>query len=334
MASPQKEEAELLEAQLAQRSGELAPTPALDTRPRDTSSGPQAVKALVDDKVSGADESSKTSSSVAVLFDASVQQQPLVTLWYFWTLPGFKRLRRAMRAGLGLTLLNQLTGINTVMLFGATVVQGMGYSLHAAIWATVLLCLTQAVGVFIAVWQIDGAGGRRFVALRSCALMCLSLVLLSASASTTATSFTSSDQDKGKFNIQSLAMPALLLYLFAFGVGLSPLCWVYNVEVYPTSARNLCSDQAFLLNIACTSLVSSSFLPMKNAIGLGGVFAMFGAVAAIGGIFVYLYLDETAGKTLEELEQEVLRSTSTSNAASGEENEALLQQYSFSGKRK
>ncbi|CAD7936280.1 unnamed protein product, partial [Amoebophrya sp. A120] len=261
---------------------------------------PQGSVILTPKKPLGAPQVDSGRSEVE-LAASGPREHPVLTLYRFWTLPGYKRLRTAMKSGLGLTVMNQLTGINTVMLFGATIVQEMGFSLRTAIWATVALTVTQAGGVVLAVVEIDSAGGRRQIALRSCALVFLSLMVLGIATSV------GEPED-----YRMLAISSLLLYLFAFGYGLSPLCWVYNAEVYPTSVRALCSGQAFLVNILCTSLVTTLFLPLEKEIGLGGVFGIFGGVALVGGMLIYLYLSETAGKTLEELEKEVLRSASTS----------------------
>lgn len=84
-----------------------------------------------------------------------------------------------MLLGLFLMALNQLTGINTVMYYGVTILERVGFKTHDAIWLGALCDLVQTCGVVISVNQMDGYG-RRHLALRSCCLVAVALLLLSA----------------------------------------------------------------------------------------------------------------------------------------------------------
>ena len=90
-----------------------------------------------------------------------------------------RELRRAALLGVGLMALNQLSGINTVMYYSATVLVGVGFSARVAVWIAAVSCLAQLLGVCLSVYTMDRHGRRR-TALRSAVAVVVSLLLLSS----------------------------------------------------------------------------------------------------------------------------------------------------------
>ena len=90
-----------------------------------------------------------------------------------------RELRRAALLGIGLMALNQLSGINTVMYYSATVLVGVGFSARVAVWIAAVSCLAQLLGVCLSVYTMDRHGRRR-TALRSAVAVVVSLLLLSS----------------------------------------------------------------------------------------------------------------------------------------------------------
>ncbi|CAK0879108.1 unnamed protein product [Prorocentrum cordatum] len=127
------------------------------------------------------------------------------------------RVRRAIVIGFGLQMLNQLTGINTVMYFGASILVSAGFDQTQSIWLSCLCNFAQVTGVAIQLCQIDTMG-RRFTALTSSVGVVLSLLLLGVA-------FHAS-------NLQWLCVLALMSYLVSFGAGMSGVPYVVNSEIY------------------------------------------------------------------------------------------------------
>ncbi len=104
-------------------------------------------------------------------------------------------------------------------------------------------------------------------------------------------------------------LPMLLLVLAAiacYSVSLAPVTWVVISEIFPNRIRGAA------MAIAISSLWIACFLltytfPMLNArLGSAGTFCLYGAICAAGFLFVFCKMPETKGKTLEDIERELV----------------------------
>ena len=195
-------------------------------------------------------------------------------------------LRRAALLGLLLMALNQLSGINTIMYYSSTIFE-RSHGYRVALWLAAAANLAQLLGVLIALYTIDRQG-RRLTALRSCALVAVTLAALAISYALSAT---------------TLSVVLIMLYLLAFGSGLSGACWVVTAEIYPMRVRAAAVALATFTNWIFNFVVSQSFLSLADAITYSGSFGVYGGVALIGGLLLYRYLPETSGVHLEAIER-------------------------------
>ena len=104
-------------------------------------------------------------------------------------------------------------------------------------------------------------------------------------------------------------LPMLLLVLAAIGcyaMSLAPVTWVIISEIFPNRIRGAAMSLAVAaLWIACFILTYT--FPILNArLGAAGTFWLYAAICAAGWIFIFFKLPETKGKTLEQIEQELV----------------------------
>ncbi|XP_046387341.1 facilitated trehalose transporter Tret1-2 homolog isoform X2 [Ischnura elegans] len=94
----------------------------------------------------------------------------------------------------------------------------------------------------------------------------------------------------------------MLLYVCVSMVGLLAIPWTMTAELFPTEIRGLANS--VVLSLAHLLLFSGLqvYPSMLDALGPHGVLWMFAAVSAVSGIFVYFFLPETYGKSLDEIE--------------------------------
>ena len=107
-------------------------------------------------------------------------------------------------------------------------------------------------------------------------------------------------------------MWAMVAYLVVFGIGLSPMPWTVNSEIYPQRARATCVSIATGVNWSANYLVAATFLSTSKLLSTGttpsgdpkpdGAFWLYGGIAALGWLWLYGTMPETKGKTLEEIE--------------------------------
>eukprot|EP00930_Biecheleria_cincta_P084744 TRINITY_DN74190_c0_g1_i1.p1 TRINITY_DN74190_c0_g1~~TRINITY_DN74190_c0_g1_i1.p1 ORF type:complete len:511 (+),score=79.13 TRINITY_DN74190_c0_g1_i1:49-1581(+) len=218
------------------------------------------------------------------------------------------RVRRALILGCGLQMLQQWSGINTIMYYGATIMQrsGPAYDVRSNtcftdenkrdVASTIIFTTSQIVGVGVS-WLLVDRIGRRPLLLTSLAGVVLSLASLG---------FVFHMNEPSKAAIVSL----IVLYTVSFGVGLSPVPWTVNAEIYPVSVRGACISMSTSMNWFMNFLVTQTFLSWATGLSTyktdsrthpDGVFWLYSALAAVGMAALWARMPETRGVALEDM---------------------------------
>lgn len=199
-------------------------------------------------------------------------------------------MRRALLVGVGLAVLQQITGINTVLFYGSVIFKQYAGTAQdsSAIGANLLIGLVNCVATLVAIFTIDKLG-RKILLLASAGLMALCQFGLA-----------------GAFGMNPppgpLVLTAMLVCVASFAIGLGPGVWVLMSEIFPTRIRGRAMGIATVsLWIACVAL-TLTFLSLARALGPSGAFALYGGICVFTVWFVYRLTPETKGKTLEEIE--------------------------------
>ncbi len=212
---------------------------------------------------------------------------------------GYKELlapyvRPALVIGIGLAIFQQITGINTVIYYAPTILQGVGFSEGGAIAATALGVGVVNVGfTVLAVYIIDRAG-RRPLLIIGLIGMIISLTLLGLVFAT-----------GGAGGVAGLlATICLALYIASFAISLGPVFWLMISEIYPLRIRGRAMSVASIANWGSNWLVALTFPVLLATLGGAGSFWLFAVLGIVAWFFVYFWVPETKGKTLEEIEAE------------------------------
>ncbi|KTF85106.1 hypothetical protein cypCar_00023015 [Cyprinus carpio] len=94
----------------------------------------------------------------------------------------------------------------------------------------------------------------------------------------------------------------VLLILSGFALGWGPTPWLVMSEIFPTRVRGLGSALCVLTNWTCAFIVTKTFQNLVDAITSAGTFWMFSGMCALNVIFTAIFVPETKGKTLEEIQ--------------------------------
>jgi sugar porter (SP) family MFS transporter len=203
-------------------------------------------------------------------------------------------VRPALIIGLGLAIFQQITGINTVIYYAPTILQGVGFSEGGAIAATALGVGVVNVGfTILAVYIIDRVG-RRPLLIVGLIGMTVSLALLGVVFATGGAG--------GAAGL--LATVCLGLYIASFAISLGPVFWLMISEIYPLNIRGKAMSVASFANWGSNFLVALSFPVLLATLGGAGSFWLFAALGIVAWFFVYFRVPETKGRTLEEIEAE------------------------------
>jgi SP family sugar porter-like MFS transporter len=89
-------------------------------------------------------------------------------------------------------------------------------------------------------------------------------------------------------------------------MSLAPVTWVVISELFPNRVRGTAMSVAVLsLWIGCTA-ITFTFPPLTGALGAHGIFWLYGAICIAGLLVVFARLPETKGKSLEQIERELV----------------------------
>jgi sugar porter (SP) family MFS transporter len=200
-------------------------------------------------------------------------------------------IRAALVVGVGLAILQQVSGINTVIYYAPTIVQFTGVdSSSAAILASVAVGIVNVGMTLVAIRLLDRAGRRPLLligsAVMAIALTGLALVFIVGAGSTAGS---------------VVAIGSLMLYVAAFAVSLGPIFWLLNAEIYPLEVRSKAAAVGTMANWLFNFLVSLTFLLLIDALGRGGAFLFYAVICVITFFFCKRLVPETKGKHLEDI---------------------------------
>jgi SP family arabinose:H+ symporter-like MFS transporter len=200
-------------------------------------------------------------------------------------------MRRPLVIAIALAILQQITGINTVLFYGSIIFrEHMGAaSESSAIGLNVLIGSVNFAATIVALMVIDKLG-RKPLLMFSAAAMGVCQLTLGA-----------------LFLIQPPPVYAILALMFvctaAFAVGLGPGVWVVLAEIFPTKIRGRAMGVASVTLWSACVVLTLTYLTLVSTISITGAFWVYATMCAVTLIFVWKVTPETKGRSLEEIEQ-------------------------------
>jgi sugar porter (SP) family MFS transporter len=205
---------------------------------------------------------------------------------------------RAFVTGIGLFLLQQFVGINTIMYYAPSLFREAGMkSPDTAILATVSVGVVNVLATFIAVWLIDRAG-RKPLLYAGLAGMLISLTAIGGV-------FALGDSGGGLETGRATVI-AVWFYIACFAFSLGPIPWIIMTEIFPLNVRGRAVSIATMSSWGSNLIVSFSFLPLFEAAGAAFTYWLYALVSLLGLVFVWRLVPETKGMSLEEIEERLL----------------------------
>lgn len=201
------------------------------------------------------------------------------------------KLMKIIFLGIFLAVLQQWCGINVIFNYAQEVFAGAGYEVSDMLFYVVITGIVNLVATFIAIYTVDRIG-RKGLMLFGAGGLCVFYALLGTGY---------------YFNSTGFHMLLLIVVSIAcYAMTLAPITWVLISEIFPNRIRGAAMSVAVLsLWIACTVL-TLTFPFLNKILGTHGAFWTFGAVCLVGFFVIYKQLPETKGKTLEQIERELV----------------------------
>lgn len=196
--------------------------------------------------------------------------------------------------GILLSAFQQLMGINVVLYYAPEVFKNLGASTDSALLQTIIVGVINLSFTTIAIFTVDKLG-RKPLQIIGAIGMAIGMITLGTT-----------------FFLQLpaiIALTSMLFYIASFAISWGPVCWVLLSEIFPNSIRSKALSIAVAAQWITNYLVSWTFPIMDKNTYLvshfnnGFAYWLYGVISVVAAIFIWKWLPETKGKSLEELEQ-------------------------------
>lgn len=201
--------------------------------------------------------------------------------------------------GIGIMFAQICTGINTIIYYAPTIFKTAGFDSNlTAIYATTGIGVVNFIMTIVAVFFTDRIGRKPLLYFG------LTGVMLSLFALGTSFAFAGVLGSSLKW----VAVGSLVTYIICFAMSLGPIGWILVSEVFPLRIRGIAMSVCTVSNFAFNFFVVGSFPVLLHRIGGAWTFWIFGIVSILCIIFVYFFVPETKGISLEQIESNWRRS--------------------------
>ena len=190
----------------------------------------------------------------------------------------------------------QGVGINSVLGYSVTMFQKAGLSGAFANWADFTFKVVMFVMTALACVLVD-TRGRRFLMLVGTAGVLLGLVFATASFLALDHGFLQPSPVSGL-----VVAAGITIFVAAFAIGPGACTWILPTELLPGRIRATGMGVALLFDYLISTGFQATLLPIVERVGYGVLFGIFAGFGVIYLMAVWLFLPETKGKTLEEIE--------------------------------
>ncbi|HAN00409.1 MAG TPA: MFS transporter [Marinilabiliales bacterium] len=202
-----------------------------------------------------------------------------------------KPMRTVLLIGLFLAIFQQWSGTNVIFNYAQEIFQSAGFQLSDMLFNIVVTGIANLAFTFVAIFTVDKIGRKALMLIGAGGLSTIYLLV----------GLLYYLQVSGSFLV---VLVVLAIAIYAMSLG--PVTWVILSEIFPNKIRGVSMATAtFALWAACFTLTYT--FPMLNAtLNSSGTFWIYSLLCAIGFVIILRWLPETKGKSLEELERELV----------------------------
>ena len=203
--------------------------------------------------------------------------------------------------GLGLSIFQQFVGINVIFYYSNVLWQAVGFSADESAVYTVITSVINVLTTLIAIALIDKIGRKPLLLIGSAgmAVTLLTMSVIFANATVYADGTPSLPGASGV-----IALIAANLFVVAFGMSWGPVVWVLLGEMFPNRIRAAALGLAAAGQWAANWLITVTFPGLREYLGLA--YGFYGICAVLSGLFVWRWVMETKGVSLEDMHGDIL----------------------------
>ncbi|WP_181347401.1 D-xylose transporter XylE [Thalassobacillus sp. CUG 92003] len=197
--------------------------------------------------------------------------------------------------GILLSVFQQFVGINVALYYAPRIFESMGAARDASMFQTIIMGLVNVIFTVIAILTVDKFGRKPLLIIGSIGMTI------------------------GMFGVASLAFAGsigiatlvfIIIYTASFMMSWGPIVWVLISEIFPNKIRGKAVAIAVAAQWAANYFISSTY-PMMMEFSGGLTYSFYGVMSILSGLFVWKFVPETKGKSLEQLEMRLRKKQSS-----------------------
>ncbi|MED3980437.1 D-xylose transporter XylE [Priestia megaterium] len=188
--------------------------------------------------------------------------------------------------GILLSVFQQFVGINVALYYAPRIFESMGAAKDSSMLQTIIMGLVNVIFTVIAILTVDRLGRRPLLIIGSIGMAI------------------------GMFGVASMAfsniigigtLVFIIIYTASFMMSWGPICWVLISEIFPNKIRGRAVAIAVAAQWAANYFISSTY-PMMMEYSGGLTYGFYGLMSILSALFVWKFVPETKGRTLEQME--------------------------------
>ncbi|AUP80476.1 D-xylose transporter XylE [Flavivirga eckloniae] len=194
--------------------------------------------------------------------------------------------KKVIIVGILLSVFQQFVGINVALYYAPRIFESMGAAKDASMLQTIIMGLVNVIFTVVAILTVD-KWGRKPLLITGSIGMAIGMIAISVLAF---------------MDIIGMAtLVFIIIYTASFMMSWGPICWVLISEIFPNKIRSQAVAIAVAAQWAANFFISSTYPPMME-FSSGGTYLFYGIMSVISAIFIWKFVPETKGKTLEEMD--------------------------------
>jgi len=202
---------------------------------------------------------------------------------------------KILLVGIFLQMFQQLVGINVMIYYAPTI---LGYAGLAGIIAMMTVPTVNMLFTFPAIRLVEKWGRKKLLYVGALCMM------ISMSAAGAAFTIIGGHTDSSAILLapKIILLAAIIIYIFGFAVSWGPVAWLVCSEIFPLQGRELGMTVTTMVNWTFAGLLMDNALTFMNIHGNALIFFVFSVFCIFAIVFVAVFVPETRGVTLEQIE--------------------------------
>ena len=198
---------------------------------------------------------------------------------------------KVLLLGLVIAVFQQWCGTNVIFNYAQEIFVGAGFDVDGMFINIVITGIANVVFTFVALYTIEKWGRRTLMLMGAGGLGLIYLILGTCYF----------------FEVKGVLMVALVVAAISvYAMTLAPVTWTLLAEIFPNRVRGIAmATCTFALWVGCCTL-TFSFPSMNAVLGSSGSFWIYSGICMSAFVFLFRNCPETKGKSLEQLEKELV----------------------------